>query len=83
MTAKAFANRLATVQERAVEALPNLPVNPWRRRRSVVPAPAAAFGLGLMLGLGIALLLYLSPHELKTGAREPEAEPRADLNPIQ
>lgn len=82
MTAKAFANRLASVQERAVEALPSLPANPWRRRRSVVPAPAAAFGLGLMVGLGIALLLYLSPHELRTpeGA---EAEPRADANPIQ
>jgi hypothetical protein len=82
MNAKALANRLASVPERAMEAIPNLPANPWRRRRSALPAPAAAFGLGLMLGLGIALLLYLSPHESVT----PEgagAEPRPDANPIQ
>jgi hypothetical protein len=83
MTAKAFANRLASVQERAVEALPSLPANPWRRRRSAVPGAAAAFSLGILVGLGVALVLYLAPHELKTGVGEAEAEPRADLNPIQ
>lgn len=82
MTAKALANRLATVPERAIEAIPSLPANRWRRRRSMVPAPAAAFGLGLMLGLGIALLLYQPPHQLRTPG-EAEAEPRAGANPIQ
>ena len=64
MIAKALATRLATVPERAIQALPSLPENPWRRPRSVLPASAAAFGLGLAVGLGIALLLYLSPPEL-------------------
>ena len=82
MTAKAFATRLAAVPERALEALPNLPANPWRPRRSVVPTSAAAFGLGLVFGLGIALLLYMAPPDLRAPG-EPEAEPRAGTNPIQ
>jgi hypothetical protein len=81
MNARALANRLASVPERAMEAIPSLPANPWRRR-SALPAPAAAFGLGVMVGLGIALLLYLSPHEAAMRERG-GAEPRPDANPIQ
>jgi hypothetical protein len=82
MTAKALANRLASVPERAMEAIPNLPEIPWRRRRSALPAPAAAFGLGLVMGLGLALLLYLSP-QVSSLREEAGADPRPDANPIQ
>ena len=75
MIAKALATRLATVPERAIEALPSLPANPWRRPRNVLPASAAAFGLGVAVGLGIALLLYLAPPELAASG-EAEGEPR-------
>jgi hypothetical protein len=82
MTARALADRLAAVPERAIEAIPRLPANPWRRRRTVLPGPVAAFGLGLMVGLGIALALYLSPAEPRTADRAEDGS-GADANPIQ
>jgi hypothetical protein len=71
MIARELANKLATVQERAISALPNLPELPWRRRGPTLPASLAVFGLGLVLGFGIGLLLYAG------AAADAEGAPRA------
>src|SRR5262245_33749364 len=87
--ATGLATRLAAVPERAMDALPNLPVPPWRRRRASVPAGLAVFGLGLVLGVGIGLLLYAgalaeadsgAPARTDGGAAD---EPHPGGNPIQ
>ncbi len=52
-----LATKLAAVPERALEALPRLPENPWRPRRTWTAGETiAAFGLGLAAGVVIGLL---------------------------
>jgi hypothetical protein len=92
MTARELASKLATVPERArsaLQELPDLPVQPWRRSRPALALPTgfAVFGLGLALGLGIGLLLSAgsaAADEAEAARRSDggaEAEPRG--NPIQ
>ena len=58
MTVRSLATKLAAVPERAIEGLPSLPANPWRRRRTWTASESiAAFGLGLAVGVVIGLLL--------------------------
>jgi len=78
MTVKDLATKLAALPERAIDALPSLPGNPWRPRRSWTAAESiAAFGLGLAVGVAIGLLLYAGP------SSEEEEDPLADGNPMQ
>ena len=78
MTLTNLATRLAAVPERAFDALPSLPENPWRpRRRWTAAESIAAFGLGLVVGVGIGLLFYVGP------SSEGDLEPRAEANPVQ
>jgi len=78
MTVRNLATKLAAVPERAIDALPSLPGNPWRHRRSWTAAESiAAFGLGLAVGVAIGLLFYVGPFSAE------EEGPRADGNPME
>ena len=60
MTVRSLATNLAAVPERAIDALPSFPANPWRLRRTWTARESiAAFGLGLAVGVAIGLLLQV------------------------
>lgn len=66
MNVRSLATNLAAVPQRAIDALPSLPANPWRPRRTWTAGETiAAFGLGLAVGVAIGLLLDVgsSSHE--------------------
>jgi len=76
MTVRSLATKLAAVPERAIDGLPSLPANPWRRRRTWTAGESiAAFALGLAAGVAIGLLLQVGP------SADEQADPTSDETP--